>query len=131
MLIIQFAAFGIIATIISIVLRRSNPEYAIILSLITGILIFYLVLPELKNIFNNLINISDNFDIHISYVAILLKIIGIAYISEFASQLCNDAGESSIASKIEFAGKILIMIVSLPVMNELIELITNMFSISS
>ena len=65
-------------------------------------------------------------NIDIKYVDIVLKIIGIAYISQFASQICSDAGENSIASKIEFAGKVIIMVISAPVLMSLIEMIMNL-----
>jgi stage III sporulation protein AD len=57
------------------------------------------------------------------YISLILKIIAIAYIAEFGSQICADAGESAIASKIELAGKILILIVSTPVLYGLVHLI--------
>jgi len=126
MLIIKIALLGIIASIIAIILRRENGAFALILSLTTGLIIFNLIIPDLNNIFKKLKDISSSFNINSNYITILLKIIGIAYISEFASQLCIDAGESSIASKIEFSAKILIMIISIPVMNELLELIIHM-----
>lgn len=126
LLITKIASFGIIITIIIILLRHENHEYATILSLMSGIFIFYLIIPQLNNVFIELKNISQNFSAHSLYLAILFKIIGIAYICEFSSQICMDAGEKAIAGKIELSGKILIMATSIPILNDLLETILNM-----
>ena len=57
------------------------------------------------------------------YFGIVLKVIGIAYLSQFASQLCADAGEGAVAAKIELAGKALIMAVSIPVLTEVLHVV--------
>ena len=125
MLIIKIAAVSIICVLIITLLRKENNEYATILSLVSGIFIFYIILPELNNIFIELQNISQSFSTHSKYIAIILKIIGIAYICEFASQICIDAGENNLATKIELSGKILIMSCSIPILNDLLDLILN------
>jgi stage III sporulation protein AD len=127
-LIIKIAMFGIIVTILAIVLRQNNPEYALLLTLISCVFIFYLILPELGYLFKKITDITNEFTINKTYIKILMKVVGIAYIAEFASQLCHDAGENSIAAKIELGGKILIMTVALPVMTDLIDLIMCMLS---
>ena len=68
---------------------------------------------------------SEKIDVDFVYIAIVFKVLGISYISEFGAQLCKDAGESSIASKIEFAGKVMIITVSAPVMLALINIISE------
>lgn len=123
MLITKISVISIICVLIIILLRKENREYAIILSLACGIFIFYMILPELNNVFVELQSISQNFNT--KYITILLKIIGIAYICEFASQICMDAGENNLAAKIELSGKILIMSCSIPILNDLLDLILN------
>lgn len=123
MLITKISVISIICVLIIILLRKENREYAIILSLVSGIFIFYMILPELNNVFVELQSISQNFNT--KYITILLKIIGIAYICEFASQICIDAGENNLATKIELSGKILIMSCSIPILNDLLDLILN------
>ena len=125
MLIIKISVFTIIISLILILLRQENKSFAMILSLTSGIFIFYIILPELNKILLTLDNLSQNLNLKSSYIIILLKIIGIAYICEFASQICSDAGEKSIASKIEFSGKILIMSSAIPILNDLLEIIIN------
>ena len=126
MLIAKIPAFGIIITIVIILLRHENKELAIVLSLMSGIFIFALTVLELNNVLIEIKSITQNFHINPIYPTILFKIIGIAYICEFASQICIDAGEKSIADKIEVGGKILIMSASIPILNDLLEIILNM-----
>ena len=108
-----------------IVLRQENKSFALILSLLAGMFVFYIILPELSKILLALDNLSQNLSIKSDYIVILLKAIGIAYICEFSAQICCDAGEKSLASKIELAGKILIMAISIPILDDLLEIITN------
>lgn len=70
--------------------------------------------------------IAVNAKVNIIYVETILKIIGIAYIAEFAAQITKDAGQGAIASKIELAGKILILAMAIPILTVLIETIIQM-----
>lgn len=85
-----------------------------------------MVLPQFNNIFIALETLTQNFNIHTNYISALIKIIGIAYICEFASQICIDAGEGAIAKKIELSGKILIVSCSIPILNDLLELVLTL-----
>jgi stage III sporulation protein AD len=61
-----------------------------------------------------------------AYVATVLKIIGIAYIAEFSIQIAKDAGQNALAGKIELAGKILILVMAIPILTAIIETVVNM-----
>jgi stage III sporulation protein AD len=65
-------------------------------------------------------------NIDLLYFTTILKVIAIAYITEFGAQVCKDAGESAIASKIEFGGKVLIMIMAIPILAALMDIITKL-----
>jgi len=123
--IFQVVIIGIITTILAITVSKQAPEFGVVISLAGSILILFMIMPQLTAVINILTNISNQVDIDNSNILIVLKIIGIAYLSEFGVQVCSDAGEHAIASKIELAGKVLIMAVSAPVMLSLLELIIN------
>lgn len=123
---IKIAAFGIFVSVILILLRQENKSFAMTLNLLAGIFIFYLILPELNKILLMLNNLGENIKIQSNYILILFKTIGIAYICEFASQICQDAGEKTIASKISLGGKILILSFAIPILNELIQTVLNL-----
>ncbi len=121
--ILQIVALGIISTSLIIILKSLRPEFTIYISILTGILIFYLLIPKFVQVINLLQDLSNRADLNIEYFSTLLKIIGVAYIVEFGSQLCRDAGENSIALKIEMAGKLSILVLALPIVLGLVDLI--------
>lgn len=123
--ILKIVVIGIISSILALTLKKQNPEISIIISIAAGILIFMMVIPKLQAVINMLISISNNMKLDKMYISIVMKIIGIAYIAEFGVQICKDAGESSIASKIELVGKVLIMVVSAPILIALMELVLS------
>ncbi|ADL68814.1 stage III sporulation protein AD [Thermoanaerobacterium thermosaccharolyticum] len=123
--IVQIVAIGIICIIILSILRETNKDLAVIISLIASILIFFIVIPKISNIITVLNTIADKSGINSIYVKTILKIIGIAYIAEFGVQLSNDANEKNIATKIELAGKIIIVFLSLPIIIALVDTIVS------
>jgi stage III sporulation protein AD len=121
--ILQIVGLGIIASIIIVVLKAQRPEIAIQVSIITGIVIFILIVNKLAAVLALLSSFSAKADIDMTYMGLLLKIIGIAYISEFGAEICKDAGEAAIASKIELAGKVIVMVLAVPIVTSLLDLI--------
>lgn len=123
--IMQIVIFGLISTIIIVMLRSYSPEIAVQASLAAGIIIFALIITRLSPILDFLKIYTSKANLDIQYLPVLIKIIGIAYITEFGAEVCKDAGENSIASKIELAGKVLIAILAVPIITTLLELITK------
>jgi stage III sporulation protein AD len=113
--IIQIVGLGIVATILSVVIKSYRPEMALQISIIAGILIFALVAVNLSTVIKMLEQTASKAGMDFTYLAVIVKIIGIAYISQFGAEICKDAGETAIASKIEFAGKILIALITAPI----------------
>lgn len=124
--IIQIVAIGIIGMILSVILKKQVPGIAILIGVAVEIIIFMGVLPKIEAVIQMLYKIISKSEIEFEYINIILKIIGIAYISQFASQLCADAGENAIGSKIEFAGKVIIMVISAPVLTGFLEMILGL-----
>jgi len=123
--IFQIVAIGFIATILSIIVKKQSPEIGIYISIVTGILIFLFVISKLQAVLVVLNQLSAQIQIDDIFLVTILKIVGIAYVAEFGAQICKDAGEGVIASKIEFAGKILIMFLAVPILVSLMDLIIN------
>ena len=121
--IIKIIGIALIALIIIIMLKQYRPEYAIFISILTGILILFLVMDRLTGIINLIETIQDKFSINTQFIALLIKITGIAFLSEFAFSVCKDSGETAIASKIEIGSKIIIISMSIPIISSLLEII--------
>ena len=122
MQIVQIVGIGLVATVLIIVLRRQKPEIAVQVSIATGAVIFMLLVSKLSAVIELLGDYADKAEIKPSYFTVVLKITGIAYIAEFGAEICKDAGESAIASKIEFAGKVLIILIAAPIILALLNL---------
>lgn len=124
---IQIIGLGFIVTLLGLLLRRERPELALQLSLVLGIYIFVLMIAKLQIIISLFREMAEKAEISRMYLNTILKIIGIAYVTEFGAQVCRDAGEGIIAGKIEFAGKIFIMMLAVPiillVLNTILKLI--------
>lgn len=121
--IVKIIGVGLIALIIIILLKQYKPEFIIYVSLIAGALILVMVLDKLTGIVDLLSNLSSKAGVSSQFLGILLKITGIAFLTEFAVSICNDAGESAIANKIDLGGKIIIIAISVPIISALLELI--------
>lgn len=121
--IIKIIGIALIALIIIIMLKQYRPEYAIFISILTGVLILFLVMDRLTGIINLVESIQDEFSINTQFIALLIKITGIAFLSEFAVSICKDSGEAAIASKIELGSKIIIISMSIPIISSLLEII--------
>lgn len=122
--IVQIVGIGIISTILVILLKQSNRlEFALLVSAITGLIIFALVIDKIKYIVDTLGNLARNTNMEFTYFSTILKIIGIAYIVEFGAQISRDAGENAIASKIELGGKVIMMVLAMPIILALLDLI--------
>ncbi|WP_042315813.1 stage III sporulation protein AD [Desulfofarcimen acetoxidans] len=113
--IIQIVGLGLIGAILAVILRQQKPELALMLSICVGVLLFLTVIGQISAVFNVLRDLAAQANISMVYVGTILKIVGIAYIADFGAQICRDSGESALASKIEFAAKILVLVMAVPI----------------
>lgn len=94
---------------------------AVLLSIIFSILIFTLMMGKLASIISIMRELSRRAGINFFFLDTILKILGVAYLGEFAAVICNDAGEQAVAKKVEFASKIIIAVMALPIMVAILE----------
>ncbi len=121
--IIQIVGISIIAVILAVVIRQYRPELALQISVVTGLLIFFVVIFKMASVLDALRTFTGRMNIDTVYISTIFRIVGIAYIAEFGAQVCKDAGENSIASKIELAVKVIILVLAVPILMALMELI--------
>lgn len=124
----QIVGFGLIAAVLAVVLRQEKPELALLLSIGAGVLLFLMVLTKIGAVINVLRDLSVRANVNLLYLGTILKIVGIAYIADFGAQLCRDAGESALASKIEFAAKVLILVLAIPIVMAVLDTLMNILS---
>ena len=121
--IIKIIGVGLIALIIIIIVKQYRPEFTIYVSVAAGIIILLLVMDKLSSIIDLLTNLANKTSINNEFIFLLIKITGIAILTEFASSVCKDSGESAIASKVDMGGKIIIIAMSIPIIASLLETI--------
>ncbi len=114
--IIKLVSFALVALFIFIMFNDRRKDLAVLVAIIAGAIIFLALIDKLSEIINFIGTIADKANIDMVYIGIVLKILAIAYLSSFCSEICKDAGASSIASKVEFAGKILILALAIPIL---------------
>ena len=123
--IIQVVGLGLIATFLILVIKEQNPVFAFLLATFAGIVIFISLAGKLADVIQTLEQLAAQAGVKAAFLETVLKIIGIAYIAEFGAQVTRDAGQESIASKIEMAGKVLIMVMAIPIVTMIIETIVK------
>lgn len=121
--IIKIIGIGLIALIIIIILKQYRPEFVIYASLIAGALILLLVMDKIGSIIDLLTTLSNKTAINNEFLTLLIKITGIAFLTEFAVSICKDSGEAAIANKVDLGGKIIIISMSIPIISSLLETI--------
>lgn len=129
--IVQIVLIGIISSLLYIILKDIQPSIAFILLVITSIFILFLVIKQIHIIILLLQTLGEKAAINSFYVETILKIIGIAYITELGSNITKDAGLSSVSAKIELAGKIFILLLAIPIITAVVEAIIQFIPTST
>lgn len=123
--IVKIVGIGLLTLIIIMILKQYKPEFTIYASLIGGVLILILVMDKLFGIITLLKSLSNKLSYNNQFIIILIKITGITFLTEFATSICKDSGETAIANKVDLAGKIIIIAMSIPIISALLETILN------
>ena len=124
--IIQIVGLGLIATFIVLVLKEQKPAFAFLLTVFVGGAIFIILIDQIRLVMDMLEKMADTAHLNSVYVVTILKIIGISYVAEFGAQIAKDAGQGSLAGKIELAGKIMILVMAIPIMTAIIETVMGL-----
>ena len=119
--IIKIVGIAFITLIVVIILKQYKPEFAMYASILGGAIILFMSLGKITGIIQLLENISLKTAINGEFLGILIKITGIAFLTEFAVSVCKDAGETAIANTVDLGGKVIIIAISIPIVSALLE----------
>lgn len=122
----KIIGIGLITTILAIMVKQQKPELSIGISIAGCVIIFTMVIGPLQFAIETFNNLSSRTGIDASYIQLILKVIGIAYLVQFASETAKDAGETAVASKLELAGKVCIFALAAPVVLSFVDTIVNL-----
>jgi len=121
--IIKIAGIALTGVISAALLKSINKDISLYVILATSVIILIAVLGEISEIFSFIENIYDDITYGREFFPVIIKVLIIAYITDFTAQLCKDAGEGSIGSKVELAGKVIIFYVAMPILTAILEVI--------
>jgi stage III sporulation protein AD len=127
--IISVVGVCIVATAVSILLKQYKPEFSMMVSLGCGVIVFFTVIFSLSPAFDTIQDLMQKVSLDSNYTKVLIKALGICYITQLASDTCKDSGQTAIASKVELAGKVAIILISLPLFTILVDTALNLINI--
>lgn len=119
----------IAAALLSLYLRQQRPEYAMLVSLACGVLVLLLLLGQVKDITVELRELTGILGQDQDLISIVLKCLGICILAELGSQCCRDAGETALATKVELSAKVMLVLVSVPLLQELLKMVRHLVDI--
>ena len=125
-MIFQIIMIGVLAVVLALFMKNYNPAISVIISLAAGVLIFFFILPLMAEALGFIRHLGDMADGFGAYTTLAIRVIGVAYIVEFGTSVCNDANETAIAAKIDFAGRIIILIMAMPVVIDIVRIVTGL-----
>ncbi|MBR6641815.1 MAG: hypothetical protein IKL08_06460 [Clostridia bacterium] len=121
--IFKILAFTLVALVVILIVEKNNKEIGMLLVLVASMCVFLSVFMSVKEIIIVLKKLADGAGINHAYLELLLKVTGIAYLVEIVKNVCMDAGNSTLASKTELAGKVSIAILAIPLITNVVSLI--------
>lgn len=120
--IFQIVGIALVATILMVILRQTRAsESAVLISVVVGAGILLSLLGKISTVLTVLEELASQASINRFYLVTVLKILAIAYVAEYGAQVCRDAGEGAVAAKVEFAGKVLILVLAVPVIAAILQ----------
>ncbi len=122
---ITVAVVGIVAVLLAVQVKALKPEFGIYMSLAVCLVLFTAISGRLELLVDSINQIQTYVNLDAGYLSILMKMAGITYIAELASDLCRDAGYQAVAGQIELFGKLALLVVSMPVILALLETVSN------
>lgn len=124
--VVSVIGIALIAAALIALLRKYIPEFALPVSLAAALVIFAVLIAQTADIFTEISAIADKAGISNNNIKILFKTLGIAYIVQLAKDTCNDSGETALSNRVDMAGKIAIAALSLPLIKQVLEIITQL-----
>lgn len=126
---VKIAFTGILAILVAVMFKKGKEEYSIYISIAVCFFILIWGVGKLEVILSAIEELQGYIQMNKSYVGILIKIIGITYVTEISASLCRDSGYQAIGEQIELVGKLTILAISMPIMLTLLETIDSFLTV--
>ena len=122
---IQIIAAAIVSVVIIMLVKQYKPEYAVVLEVAAGIVIFFMILKDIPQVISGIEFLTASAGYNREYAEILMKALGICILTQLGSDTCRDAGEGALATKVELAGKVTVIALSMPLFQAVSKIITS------
>ncbi len=126
--ILKIVALALTGVILAALMKSVNKEASIYIILATVIILFFSIIDKLEEIFVFMERIYDDVTYGRTFLPVIMKVLAVAYITDFTAQLCKDAGEGTIGAKVELAGKVIIFYLAMPILTAILELIGTLLA---
>lgn len=124
--VLKIVAIGLIACFACLIIKPIRPDFSILVSIVGGLIIVFLIINYLSSIFSSISSMITTTGLNSGFYTVLIKIIGIGYLIEFACGICSETGNSGLGDKILLGGKIVIMAMSLPIVTNILNIIMGL-----
>lgn len=118
----RIAGVGFVGGMLALTVRKQRQEFALVISLVTAVIICGQVITGVGEVIGEMNAIIEECGVETRYFSVCIKAVGMAYVSQFAADILRDGGEGAIASKVEMAGKVSILILTMPVLQSFLRL---------
>ena len=125
-IIFKIIAIGLITCLATMIIRPVRADFAVIIAIVCGLIILFMVVDYLSNVFEVLRNIIGISGVNSNLYTLLLKIIGVGYLIEFTAGICSDTGNSGLGDKVLLGGKIIILVMALPIITNILQIIMEL-----
>ena len=122
-ILLKIISLALITVFASMIVKQLKPEIAVFITIVGSLLIITLAIDSISEVVNYFSNIFEKTGVNTSLLKPLFKIIAIGYLAEFSANICTDAGAASIADKVLFAAKLIILVISLPIITTVVDMI--------
>lgn len=123
---IKIFGLSLLSVALFSVIKKYSPEYSVIIEIGAVILVITFVYPEIRNVIDFFYSSSSYGGINNDYIKQIVRIVGVAVITQLCADICSDSGQSALAAEVEFAGKLLLTVFTVPVAKALLEIAIKM-----
>ncbi len=124
--IIKIIGLALVVTICVIIVKQTKPELAMLVGVAGSVILLFYIIDLLQQVFGLFDYILQNTGLDSDLFLVLLKIVGVGYLTEFGANICSDAGNSQMSSKVLLAGKLSIFLLAIPIIKNLIDIIIGL-----
>ena len=126
MTIVKIVVIALATVFASLIVKQTKPEISILINIAGGILLVIMIVDLIGQVFSNIFDVFKSSGINSNMLRPIFKIVGVGYLCEFGANICQDAGSGSIADKVLFCGKIVILLIALPIIRSVIDVVMGL-----